>query len=287
MTTTKDTSNKRRDLVLVALVTFLATSATFSFIAERNALLGSAKPQEATTKVKKLEENEKLRDRIANIRYFFDTVKAQTPPSDKVTVHTYQNMYGTFLLPYYYHHPDMKMLEIGLGCDMTYGPGASVAAWKALVPEAELWMAEFDGKCVEKHKANLTKQGVHDVLVGDQGDPQVLQQWIKQSNATNSKFDIVIDDGGHKNCQIQATFSALWPLVKPGGLYFIEDLHVGRRPMYQCGNETVMSDVIQKWIEGFLIHGKHGLVPVAASFVMCQGQACVVGKKSSEFRLVS
>lgn len=289
--TTKDT-NKRRDLVLVALITFLATRATDSFLDERNALLGSFKEQETETRkaktVKKpttLLEDEKLRDRMANIQYFFETVN-QTA-SDKVTIHTYQNMYGTFLLPYYYHHPNMKMLEIGLGCDSDYGAGHSVAAWKALVPEAELWMAEFNGKCVEKHKANLTKQGVHDVLVGDQGNPQILQQWIKQSNATNNQFDIIIDDGGHKNCQIKTSFDALWPTVKPGGLYFIEDLQVGRWKHYRCGNDQVMSDVIQEWIEGLLIDGKLSLAPTDASFVMCQAEACVVGKKTNDEGLKS
>ena len=65
-----------------------------------------------------------------------------TPPiTDKVTVHTYQQMYGKFLLsPYYHQFPTMKMLEIGLGCDMKYGPGASVALYKKLFPKAELAM---------------------------------------------------------------------------------------------------------------------------------------------------
>ena len=34
-----------------------------------------------------------------------------------------------------------EMLEIGLGCDMDYGPGASVSLWKDLFPAAELWEA--------------------------------------------------------------------------------------------------------------------------------------------------
>jgi hypothetical protein len=38
-----------------------------------------------------------------------------TPITDKVTTHTYQIMYGKFLLPYYHQFPTMKMLEIGLG----------------------------------------------------------------------------------------------------------------------------------------------------------------------------
>jgi hypothetical protein len=35
-------------------------------------------------------------------------------------------------------HLKMKMPEIGLGCDMLYGPGASVKLWKEFLPEADL-----------------------------------------------------------------------------------------------------------------------------------------------------
>ena len=43
------------------------------------------------------------------------------------------------------------MLEIGLGCDMKYGPGASYQLWKTILTEQdELWEAEVDRKCVEK-----------------------------------------------------------------------------------------------------------------------------------------
>jgi hypothetical protein len=56
-----------------------------------------------------------------------------------ITTHTYQIMFGRFLLPYYHLNQSMKFLEIGLGCDTKYGPGASVAVWKKLLPpKAEL-----------------------------------------------------------------------------------------------------------------------------------------------------
>lgn len=61
---------------------------------------------------------------------FLEAARSFSPVTDKVTTHSYQTMYGRFLLPYYYVHPKMKFLEIGLGCDMNYGPGASVALWK-------------------------------------------------------------------------------------------------------------------------------------------------------------
>lgn len=44
------------------------------------------------------------------------------------------------------------------------------------------------------------------------------------------EFDIVLDDGSHTNTGIITTFNALWPLVKPTGLYCIEDLGAGYTP---------------------------------------------------------
>jgi len=80
--------------------------------------------------------------------------KALIPVTDKVTTHTYQVMYGQYLLPYYRKHPNMKLLEIGLGCDMSYGPEASVALYKKLFPMADLWEAEFDAVCVKRGCVN-------------------------------------------------------------------------------------------------------------------------------------
>ncbi len=80
-----------------------------------------------------------------------------------------------------------------LGCDMKYGPGASVAIWKdILLPTDELWEAEFDRACVEKAQKNKQLEGVN-VLVGDQGDPEVLASWLQKSG---NNFDVIIDDGG-------------------------------------------------------------------------------------------
>ena len=52
--------------------------------------------------------------------------------SDKFREHTYETMYGLFLAPLQ-SQPRVKMLEVGLGCDMTYGPGASASLWRRLL----------------------------------------------------------------------------------------------------------------------------------------------------------
>lgn len=208
---------------------------------------------------------------------FLETAKALKPVTDKVTTHTYQTMYGRFLLPYYHLNPSMKFLEIGLGCDMGYGPGASVAIWRKLLPKAELWEAEFNAECVEKHRNGMLR-GIN-LLTGDQGNVTVLDEWIKTSGGD---FDIVVDDGGHQNCQIWHSFQKLWPTVKPGGLYFIEDMQVAKLDQYRgaetdtCKIDLIVPEKLKEKLDDLLYDTSR---KSDIEFIFCQSEACVLGKK--------
>ena len=220
--------------------------------------------------------------------------------SDKFREHTYETMYGLFLAPLQ-SQPRVKMLEVGLGCDMTYGPGASASLWRRLLPDAEIWMADVDGDCVAKHNETLRALGIR-ALVGDQTDRAKLRQWLATAGG---RFDLVIDDGRHSNSQVLTTFQHLWRAVNPGGLYFMEDLQVGRLELWDDTNGTaVISDVIQAWIEQLLIKAEYAgqrlvqgvttsrayesirrhPLPRAAAFVFCQHEACVIGKRGPSRR---
>lgn len=213
---------------------------------------------------------------------FYETAHAMKERvTDKVTYHSYQIMYGKFLMPYYVHNPKMKMLEIGLGCNMGYGPGASVAVYKKLFPEATLWEAEYDAECVDKHRDGMLK-GIH-LLTGDQGDKTVLDSWVETSGGN---FDVIIDDGGHSNCQIWHTFEKFWPTVKSGGLYFIEDLHVGLNKRYRkyttdtCDENFIMFDKLKEFGDTLIYVGKTKEFDKSdIEFIFCQHEACVLGKK--------
>lgn len=226
-----------------------------------------------------------IHERIAHFR---DTALKFRPITDKIGVtseHRYHNMYGMFLLPYAAYKPDFKMLEIGLGCNMDYGPGASVAVWKELFPKANLWEAEYVAECVEKSTANGQLDGIN-VLVGDQADIPTLNSWIQKSGG---QFDVIIDDGGHHNCQIGNSFDKLWPELKPGGYYFIEDLHVGKSANYigaECGS-VLFTQRLLEWSDHLMFltntYGQQFKYPLPKDilFVSCQAEACVIGKKKS------
>jgi len=219
----------------------------------------------------------------ASLHPITDKVGGETTISGQKADHKYHNMYGQFLLPFAAAKPHFKFLEIGKGCTMDYGPGASVQLWKILFPHAELWEAEYEAACIQKAQERKQLDGVH-TLVGDQGDIKVLDSWIEESGG---KFDIIVDDGGHKNCQISNSFDRLWPQLNPGGYYFIEDLHVGQTSAYKCKDTLPVSERLAQWQLQLIYSSKtHEIkhqwkdpLPEDMMFVHCQSEACVLHKR--------
>jgi len=68
---------------------------------------------------------------------------------------------------------------------------------------------------------------------GDQNDSGLLNKIGRQPGP----FDIIIDDGSHVNEHVKTSFRSLFPYVRPGGLYVVEDLQTAYWPGYG-GNDT-------------------------------------------------
>ena len=253
-----------------------------------------------------------MRDAAYDLNVTTDKVTGAADPLG----HEYHIMYGLFLIPVLKNAGHAtKMLEIGLGCAMNYGPGASALLWRKLLPNTELWEADIDQLCIKKHQISMLQQGIH-TLVGNQKDPADLQRWIETSRGD---FDAIIDDGSHFNADIMNTFDALWPHLKPGGTYFMEDLQVGRSVHYEdTKGDRVPSDVLQAWMEQLVMpdlltpkgifqpqvslgqranlsawrswnrtlanrHARQARerhpAPADVAFVFCQAESCAIGKK--------
>ncbi|MFE4973653.1 hypothetical protein ACFRAR_16265 [Kitasatospora sp. NPDC056651] len=120
----------------------------------------------------------------------------------------------------------VRVLEIGIGGydDPAHG-GGSLKMWKHYFPRGLVFGVDlFD-------KSGLDQQRLH-TLKADQSDPAQLLDIAER----HGPFDIVIDDGSHVNEHIRTTFRALYPHVRPGGLYVIEDLWTSYAPGFG-GNE--------------------------------------------------
>jgi hypothetical protein len=68
--------------------------------------------------------------------------------TDKVTYHHYEILYEKYLRKYV--GSAIHLLEIGLGCGMPYGTGASAHLWRSyLGPLANIHFLEYNKECGE------------------------------------------------------------------------------------------------------------------------------------------
>eukprot|EP01041_Mallomonas_annulata_P012383 gene12383-26050_t len=225
---------------------------------------------------------------------FLRVVRDSGSKTDKVQLHAYQEMYGTFLFDIRDRARAagvaVKFFEIGLGCGCQecYGNGSSIAIWKGIFgTNLNLWVAEFDIYCIDMYRSMGILNGAN-VIAGDQAKKADVDRWINESGGN---FNVIVDDGGHKNYQIKASFDMLWDSLLPGGLYFVEDIQVGRSPRFQQGQgqgkkAPAFIDVVHHWVEqlgtGKAIPRRGGMtipLPRHVKWIMCQMEACVIAKK--------
>lgn len=210
----------------------------------------------------------------------FSTIAAtSTPTTDKITTHSYGPIYDAYFTESTTSRP-AKLLEIGLGCGMNYGPGASSNIWPKLFQQGDIWFAELDKACVDYHW-NSTMPWRY--VTGDQSDILTLKEWVNQ---TGGQFDFIIDDGGHTNVQIWNSFQVLFfDALKPGGTYFIEDLQVGRSPPYHAGgipgsNGSALADALTEWVDQLVTGGLmyRNALPPEISRIDCIHEMCAITK---------
>ncbi|WP_420854091.1 class I SAM-dependent methyltransferase [Saccharopolyspora spinosa] len=88
-------------------------------------------------------------------------------------------------------------------------------------------------------------------LRGDQSDAEFLEDMAGKIGP----FDIVIDDGSHVNDHVKKSFQSLFPHVRPGGLYVIEDLQTAYWPGYggrdgEPAAQRTSIDMLKELIDG-------------------------------------
>ncbi|KAF1988460.1 hypothetical protein K402DRAFT_328586, partial [Aulographum hederae CBS 113979] len=211
---------------------------------------------------------------------FYDV--ASRHGTDKVTQHHYHHMYEKYLGPI--RTQPLKVLEIGLGCDMGYGPGKSFTTWLEYLPNVDLYYLEYDAACAKKWEEKT--RGLATVYTGDQADKGVLEQLVKGSGG---EFDVVIDDGGHSMTQQINSFEVLWGAVKAGGVYFCEDMQTSFWGNYGGGEggegtfvgltKELIGDLMRTGGSGDPIDSKHGEIWKTLRGVDCMVEVCAFVKK--------
>jgi cephalosporin hydroxylase len=110
----------------------------------------------------------------------------------------------------------IRVLEIGI-----YN-GDSLKLWNNYFRQASIFGIDIEPK--SQYDTDIIK-----TFVADQANRSQLQSFI---DTHGGDFDIIIDDGGHYMEQQQISFGFLFPFVKPGGYYVIEDVHTSLSNIY-------------------------------------------------------
>ena len=130
--------------------------------------------------------------------------------TDKGTIkHNYAPVYERYLREL--RRQPVSILEIGVAC------GASLKTWARYFADARVIGVDLREACrgLCSGYSNIT------IRIGDASK-------VRQPEL----FDVIIDDGSHISADIVDMFSVNWPSLKPGGLYFIEDLKCTHNPDY-------------------------------------------------------
>lgn len=106
--------------------------------------------------------------------------------------------------------------------------GGSLEIWEKYFPNASSIVGcDINPDCEKiAHDSEKIR-----LVIGDIKQPRTLEKLFSIA----AEFDIVIDDGSHTSSDIVATFCNLFPHLKHGGLYVVEDLHCSYWEAYEGG----------------------------------------------------
>jgi len=153
-----------------------------------------------------------------DINYYFDKYL-----SDK-SINGYGNVYNDYFSPRI--NDEITLLEIGVGTlnptpyNMlfwkeryeTYLPGASLRAFRDYFPNGKIYGVDIQPDCKIREERIET-------FIFYSTDKEACEKelyWLT--------FDFIIDDGDHYYVNQIKTFENIFPRLKPGGVYILEDL---------------------------------------------------------------
>lgn len=104
----------------------------------------------------------------------------------------------------------VTMLEIGiLG-------GGSLQMWKSYFgPESRIYGIDANPDCRSHEEPQI------EIFIGDSANRDFCKRVLDKTG----RLDVVVDDGGHKASEQLNAFEELYPAVREGGVYIVEDTH--------------------------------------------------------------
>lgn len=137
---------------------------------------------------------------------------------------SYLDVYERYLSPM--RRRPVTVLELGVK------GGGSLRMWKEFFPRGDIHGVDLNPRCQEETEERIT---VHAISQDDEAGLTALAEAV-------GGFDVVLDDASHINVLTVASFRILWPHVKPGGFYIIEDLGMSWVDYAQLDDQDTFMD---------------------------------------------
>jgi demethylmacrocin O-methyltransferase len=135
--------------------------------------------------------------------------------SQFASTHGYAPIYEKYLSDL--RNKQIRMLEVGVCMEFTEG-GQSVRMWYEYFEQAEIYTFDIvDMKHLESELPHRVK-----FYKGDQSSREDLKNMYDQFGS--KPFDFIVEDGSHIHEHQIISLGSLFPYVKPGGFYILEDV---------------------------------------------------------------
>jgi len=176
---------------------------------------------------------------------------AELHGTDKVFGHNYIEVYSRHFEGF--RTRPITFIEIGVGgYNDPHAGGQSLRMWRDYFYNGRIHALDIFDK--SQHQGDRIR-----IFQGSQADRACLEAIHKETG----DFDLIVDDGSHMNEHIITSFEILFPLLKMGGVYVVEDIQTAYWPTYggqaKPGAEGTAMSFFRKLADG-LNHAEY-LIP--------------------------
>jgi|SRR5690349_18582764 len=145
--------------------------------------------------------------------------------SDKVSAHSYGPLYDKLFPPFQYYA--LNVLEIGIlhGC--------SLRAWRDYFKNATIIG-------IDNHPSRL----ITDIRIESRHVDTTDRDRFMEVCGELPQFEIIIDDGSHVFNEQLFALAVLWPKLRPGGIYIVEDIpDIKYLELFACFPNATLHDL--------------------------------------------
>lgn len=163
--------------------------------------------------------------------------------TDKWGGHWYAQHYEKQFLPL--RKRRLNVLEIGIGgYEDPKAGGGSLRMWRTFFHNSRIYGIDIFDKHYHDEKRVKT-------YMGSQVDEVFLERVVHDIG----DLDVIIDDGSHINEHVRQTFAYLFPNLKNGGVYVIEDIQTSYWPdmggsSIDMSNQETGMNLVKKLLDG-------------------------------------